>query len=93
MSEKTTTFSVSMPDTMRQKAEQRIAAGDFGSTSEYVRWLIRNDLSDQQKLENLRVLVSEGVDDLEHEDVTVCNQDLVDVIKAKSRARLTSSHE
>ena len=73
MSDKTTTFSISVPEKLKQKTEDRIASGDFSGVSDYVRWLIRNDLAEQQKLENLRSLVREVLDDLERGEFTEFN--------------------
>ena len=93
MSDKTTTFSVSVPEKLKQKTEDRIASGDFSGLSDYVRWLIRNDLAEQQKLENMRALVQEGIEAFERGEFTNFNQELAGRIKAEGRARLTGSHE
>jgi putative addiction module CopG family antidote len=86
MSDKTTTFSVSVPEKLKQKTDDRISSGDFSGVSDYVRWLIRNDLENQKKLENLRVFVQEGADALARGEYTELNQELIDDIKAQGRA-------
>ena len=78
MSDKTTTFSVSVPEKLKQKTENRISSGDFSGLSDYVRRLIRNDLEKQQKLENLRAFVQESnilTSGRTHFDVLVLEQD------------------
>ena len=46
----TSTLNISLPDTMRQYVEKKIATEGYGTISEYVRELIRAD----QRLENTR---------------------------------------
>jgi antitoxin ParD1/3/4 len=50
------TMNVSLPDDLRSFVEQRVDGGGFGSTSEYVRDLIRRD----QDRERLRGLMLDG---------------------------------
>lgn len=52
-----TTMNVSLPDPLRTWVDQRVASGDFGSCSEYVRDLIRRDKSRTE----LRGLIMEGL--------------------------------
>jgi len=40
---KRSTFNISMPETMRKYVEQRAGGGGYGSVSEYIRELIRQD--------------------------------------------------
>ncbi len=49
-------MNVSIPDTLRAFVDEQIAKGRFGTTSEYVRDLIRRD----QDREHLRGLLLEG---------------------------------
>jgi len=46
------TMNVSLPNELRTFVEEQVRAGNFGSTSEYVRELIRRD-RDRQKLREL----------------------------------------
>lgn len=46
------TMNVSLPDELRTFVEQQVRTGSYGSTSEYVRELIRRD-KDRQKLREL----------------------------------------
>lgn len=50
------TMNVSIPDTLRAFVDEQVAKGRFGTTSEYVRDLIRRD----QDREYLRGLLLEG---------------------------------
>lgn len=54
----TSTLNISLPETMRQFVENKIAAEGYGTISEYVRELIRAD----QSVENSRfdTLISEA---------------------------------
>jgi antitoxin ParD1/3/4 len=51
-----TTMNISLPDSLRALVDEQVARGGFGSTSEYVRDLIRRDLEQAQ----LRDLLLEG---------------------------------
>jgi len=57
---KTRTMNVALPEAMRLYVAERVAAGDYGNTSEYVRELIRRDQRDQE-CRRLRALVEEGL--------------------------------
>lgn len=50
------TMNISLPDEMRSFVESQVAVGGYGSTSEYVRALIRRD---HDKIQ-LRALLVEG---------------------------------
>ena len=52
------TMNVSLPDALKDQVDARIEAGGFGSSSEYVRELIRRDLARQA----LRALLLEGLE-------------------------------
>ncbi len=56
----TGTMNIALPDALRAFVAQRVASGDYGNTSEYVRELIRKDQQDQQR-RRLRALVEEGL--------------------------------
>lgn len=51
-----TTMNVSLPDELRAFVDAQVNEGNFGSTSEYVRELIRRDLDRRQ----LRAALLEG---------------------------------
>ena len=46
------TMNVSLPDELQTFVEEQVQAGNYGSTSEYVRELIRRD-KDRQQLRDL----------------------------------------
>ncbi len=50
------TMNISLPDTLKAEMDSRIARDGFGTSSEYVRSLIRDDLDRQR----LRLLLLEG---------------------------------
>lgn len=55
------TMNVSLPDTMRDYIEQQVKAGGYGSVSEYIRDLIRQDQKRKAK-EHLETLLLEGIE-------------------------------
>jgi antitoxin ParD1/3/4 len=54
-------MSFALPESMRDYIDQRVAAGHYGNTSEYIRELIRRDQQEQAK-QRLRDLIAEGLD-------------------------------
>ena len=56
----TGTLSIALPDTLRAYVTQRVASGEYGNTSEYMRDLIRKDQRDQ-RLTRLRKLLEDGL--------------------------------
>ncbi len=56
----TPTMNVALTDAMRAYVAERVASGEYGSTSEYVRDLIRKDQREQHA-RRLRALVEEGL--------------------------------
>jgi antitoxin ParD1/3/4 len=55
-----TTMNIALPEPMRAYVAERVAAGSYGNTSEYVRELIRRDQREQERL-RLRLLVEQGL--------------------------------
>jgi antitoxin ParD1/3/4 len=55
----TITMNIALPEPMRAYVAERVASGEYGNTSEYVRDLIRKDQRDQ-RIERLRSLAEEG---------------------------------
>ena len=47
-----TTMNISLPDSLKSFVDERVAGGGFGTSSEYVRDLIRKD-QDRQRLRTL----------------------------------------
>lgn len=52
------TMNVSLPDDLKAELDLRVAAGGFGTSSEYVRELVRRDLARQR----LKGLLIEGLE-------------------------------
>jgi antitoxin ParD1/3/4 len=55
----TITMNIALPEPMRAYVAERVASGDYGNTSEYVRDLIRKDQR-EQRIQRLRALAEEG---------------------------------
>jgi antitoxin ParD1/3/4 len=56
----TPTMNIALTEPLRAYVAERVAAGEYGNTSEYVRELIRKDRREQSML-RLRALVEEGL--------------------------------
>lgn len=56
----TSTMNIALPEPLRAYVADRVQAGEYGNTSEYVRELIRKDQQEQRVL-RLRTLVEEGL--------------------------------
>jgi len=59
------TINISLPDALRQYVEEQVRSGDYGSTSEYFRDLIRGDQKRKAKEALLAALA-----DAEDEETT-----------------------
>ena len=53
-------MSFALPESMREYIDNRVATGNYGNTSEYLRELIRRDQEEQAK-KRLRELIEEGL--------------------------------
>ena len=64
-----TTMNISLPERMKEFVDGRVEAGHYGTASEYVRDLIRNDSERQAKerKDRLDTLLLEGIKSLEEE--------------------------
>lgn len=64
-----TTMNISLPEKMKEFVDGRVEAGHYGTASEYVRDLIRNDSERQAKerKDRLDTLLLEGIKSLEEE--------------------------
>ena len=49
-----------MPESMRKYIDDRVAAGNYGNSSEYIRDLVRLDQEDQAR-KRLRALIEQGL--------------------------------
>jgi antitoxin ParD1/3/4 len=54
-------MSFALPEELRSYVDERVASGDYGNTSEYLRELIRRDRQ-EQSINRLRNLVAEGLE-------------------------------
>lgn len=54
------TMTVSLPDPMKDWIEAQIKTGDYASSSDYVRDLVRRDREHKDKLTALRQLIDEA---------------------------------
>ena len=53
-------ISFALPESMREYIDIRVAAGNYGDTSEYIRDQVRRDQEEQAK-KRLRDLIEEGL--------------------------------
>ena len=53
-------MSFALPEAMRRYVSERVASGQYGNTSEYLRELIRRD-QEQQAKQRLRELIEAGL--------------------------------
>lgn len=54
-------MSFALPEELRAYVDERVASGEYGNTSEYLRELIRRDRL-EQSVNRLRTLVVEGLE-------------------------------
>ena len=54
-------MSFALPEELRAYVDERVASGDYGNTSEYLRELIRRDRH-EQAIARLRALVADGLE-------------------------------
>lgn len=54
-------MSFALPEELRSYVDERVASGEYGNTSEYLRELIRRDRH-EQAINRLRDLVVEGLE-------------------------------
>lgn len=54
-------MNISLPDPMREWVEARIKSGQYASSSDYVRDLIRHDQARRTTLDTLQTAITEGL--------------------------------
>jgi len=54
-------MSFALPEELRAYVDERVATGEYGNTSEYLRELIRRDRR-EQAITRLRTLVADGLE-------------------------------
>jgi len=55
-------MNISLPDPMRDWVETRISEGQYASSSDYVRDLIRKDQTNRDKLQALQDAITKGIE-------------------------------
>ena len=73
-----TTMNISLPEALKAYVDEQVARHRYGSTSEYVRELIRRDLDRT----SLRDLLLEGA---RSEPSVVADEDLFDALRGRAR--------
>jgi antitoxin ParD1/3/4 len=54
------TMTISLPDPMKEWVETQIRTGDYASSSDYVRDLIRKDREQRDRLNALRTMIDDA---------------------------------
>jgi antitoxin ParD1/3/4 len=57
-----TSLNISLPQALRQFADQKVKSGGYGTASQYIRELIRQDQKQEEERERLEALLLEGLD-------------------------------
>jgi len=56
------TMTISLPDRMKEWVEEQVESGDYASSSDYLRDLVRRDREEKQvRLEELRQMIDESL--------------------------------
>ncbi len=74
------TMNISLPDELKQFVDQQVAAGAYGSSSEYLRELIRK----QRDVEKLRQMLLDGANS---GPATPMEPDFFDKMRERAHAR------
>ncbi len=83
-----TSINISLPETLRNFVEKRVADGGFSTASEYLRDLIRSDRERARKLDEMRREIQAGVEQANRGELVPLD---VDAIKAEGRKLLQRS--
>lgn len=81
------TMNISLPGPLKEFVERQIASGRYGSASEYIRTLIRDD-EKRRAEDRLKALLTEG---LNGDESALTRQDFKDIRK-QAAARLKIRH-
>lgn len=93
----TSTLNISLPETQRTFVEEKIKKEGYGTISEYVRQLIREeqrkDERRQQEIEFLRMEIQKGVDDIRAGRYKIFSSqeeidEFIETVKKEGRAKL-----
>lgn len=78
----TTSINISLPQNLKDKVDKVISAGHFNDSSDYIRYLIRQDLSQK---EELKALLQAGLESgASEKNITEVFSDVRGYIKAKT---------
>lgn len=83
-----TTMNISLPDDLKAFVEEQVTAGGYGTTSEYIRELVR-DARKQAARERLEALLLEG---LNSGPATPMTDEDWEMLKRKARERWERRH-
>ena len=85
-----TTMNITLPEPMRQFIEEQVNSGSYGTASEYMRALVREDQK-RKAQERLEALLLEGLDSGDPIEATPeFWQDLRGRIESRRKARQTA---
>lgn len=73
-------MSFALPESLRAYVDERVATGDYGNTSEYLRELIRGD-QQAEAARRFRLLIAEG---LESGDGRVLTEDVANELRGRA---------
>ena len=57
-----TSLNISLPEALRQFVDQKVKTGGYGTASEYIRELIRQDQKQEAEQERMEAMLLEGLD-------------------------------
>ena len=81
----TTSMNISLTTTLKAEVEKRISSGNFSNSSDYIRHLIRQDVSKNKEEKELKELLLAGLNSgVSEKTVTEVFSDLKSYIKAKA---------
>ncbi len=83
------TMNISLPDTLLRYVEERVSEGDYGTTSEFIRELIRKERAERRKeaVAFLEREVLPAIESLERGEGLDPTPEFWDGIRAESRRR------
>ena len=84
-----TTMNVSLPEKLKEYVDGRVETGGYGTASEYVRDLIRQDLENQRKERNERLdaLLLEGLKSMDEEGTFEITDEYWDEMRARIKLK------
>ena len=82
-------MNVSLPEKLKEYVDGRVEAGGYGTASEYVRDLIRQDFENQRKERNERLdaLLLEGLKSMEEEETIEITDEYWDGMRTRIKLK------